>query len=157
RWVVERSRARTGSPAGTMPVRQALVWCGGGSGALVMDMDRLRRGFEPLFRGMLHLVWGVLRGLTVGGRGIGVGRDGKVFLVKHSYVTGWHLPGGGVEPGETLVDALRRELAEEGNITVDGATALHGMFFNERASRRDHIAVFVVRTFRQESAPRPNR
>ena len=33
---------------------------------------------------------------------------------------------------------------------------LHGIFFNNRASRRDHVALFVVRAFRQLAAPVPN-
>ena len=31
------------------------------------------------------------------------------------------------------------------------------MFFNDRVSRRDHVAVFVVRDFRQTGPPVPNR
>ena len=33
---------------------------------------------------------------------------------------------------------------------------LHGIFFNNRASRRDHVALFVVLAFRQSAAPVPN-
>jgi ADP-ribose pyrophosphatase YjhB (NUDIX family) len=79
-----------------------------------------------------------------------------VFLVKHSYVAGWHLPGGGVEAGETLRQALRRELKEEGNIDIAGEPVLHAMYFNDRASRRDHVALFVIRDFRQDAEPVPD-
>ena len=34
---------------------------------------------------------------------------------------------------------------------------LHGVFFNKRVSRRDHVALFVVRDFRQDAPPTPNR
>jgi 8-oxo-dGTP pyrophosphatase MutT (NUDIX family) len=80
-----------------------------------------------------------------------------VFLIKHSYVAGWHLPGGGVETGETLLEALGRELMEEGGLSLTAQPALHGLFFNAHISRRDHVAVFVVRAFTQEGGPRHPR
>jgi 8-oxo-dGTP pyrophosphatase MutT (NUDIX family) len=82
--------------------------------------------------------------------------NNRVFLVKHSYVSGWYLPGGGVEAGETLMDALKRELIEEGRIEISSEPALHGLFFNSHVSRRDHVAVYVVRKFRQDRPPEPN-
>jgi 8-oxo-dGTP pyrophosphatase MutT (NUDIX family) len=82
--------------------------------------------------------------------------DNRVFLIKHSYVSGWHLPGGGVEVGEAFGDALRRELMEEGRIELLGEPALHGLFHNSHVSRRDHVAVYVVRHFRQDRLPEPN-
>ena len=80
-----------------------------------------------------------------------------MFLVKHSYVEGWHLPGGGVEPGETLREALARELMEEGEIALAGPPVMHGVYFNASVSRRDHIALYVVREFCQEREPTPGR
>lgn len=102
---------------------------------------------------VMHLYWRFTRGLTLGVRAAVFDREGRVFLVRHSYVKGWHLPGGGVEMGETLEEALTRELQEEGNITMTGAPVLHGIFLNGRAPNRDHVAIFVVRQYRQ-SAPR---
>ena len=121
-----------------------------------MAIEDARRALEPFIRRMLHVYWRFARGLTLGVRGIVIDGQGRVFLIRHSYVAGWHLPGGGVEAGETLVTALARELAEEGNIVLSEAPVLHGMFFNARVSRRDHVAVFVVRAFHQPTPPQPN-
>jgi 8-oxo-dGTP pyrophosphatase MutT (NUDIX family) len=121
-----------------------------------MPLPRLRRTLEPVIRRMAHFYWRFARGATLGVRAIVIDGSGRVFLVKHSYVDGWHLPGGGVETGETLLTALTRELAEEGNILLAGRPELHGVFFNQRASKRDHVALFIVRDFRQDGAPVPN-
>jgi 8-oxo-dGTP pyrophosphatase MutT (NUDIX family) len=94
--------------------------------------------------------------MTLGVRGVVLDGDNKVFLVRHSYVAGWHLPGGGVEVGETFLEALRRELVEEGRIELTGEPVLHGVFFNGHVSRRDHVAVYVIRQFRQDRLPKPN-
>jgi len=94
--------------------------------------------------------------MTLGVRGLVVDADQRIFLITHTYVPGWQMPGGGVEPGETLVEALARELMEEGNIEILEPPVLHGMFFNSRISQRDHVALFVVHAFRQSRAPVPN-
>jgi ADP-ribose pyrophosphatase YjhB (NUDIX family) len=121
-----------------------------------MNFDAMRRPFEPAIRRILHLYWRFARGLTVGVRAVVIDGDGRVFLVKHSYVSGWHLPGGGVEAGETLGAALTRELHEEGNIELTGTPQLFGVYFNRRATKRDHVALYVVRAFRQSAPPKPN-
>lgn len=121
-----------------------------------MRLQSLRRRLEPLIRRGMHLYWRLSRGMTLGVRGLVVDGQGRIFLVKHSYVDGWHLPGGGVETGETLLQALTRELAEEGNIELTGPPQIHGVFFNRHVSPRDHVAVFVVRAFRQGAPPKPN-
>ena len=119
-------------------------------------MNSVRQAFGPSVRRAFHLYWRWSRGMTLGVRGLVIDPDQGVFLLTHTYVPGWQLPGGGVEIGETLLEALTRELAEEGNIEILKPPILHGMFFNGRISRRDHVAVFVVRCFRQTHAPRPN-
>lgn len=122
-----------------------------------MNLQNFRRRFEPALRRVLHLYWWFARGMTLGVRGIVLDRQTRVFLVKHSYVSGWHLPGGGVETGETFRQALERELLEEGRIELLAEPALHGVFFNNHVSRRDHVAVYVIRHFRQDRPPDPNR
>lgn len=120
-------------------------------------LARLREGIEPALRRLFHLYWLFQRGMTLGVRALVIDEGGRVFLVKHSYVSGWHLPGGGVEVGETLRAALARELAEEGNIELTASPILHAVYLHARVSRRDHVALFVVRAFRQIAAPVPNR
>jgi ADP-ribose pyrophosphatase YjhB (NUDIX family) len=95
--------------------------------------------------------------MTLGVRAVVLDGEGRVFLVKHGYVSGWHLPGGGVETGETLREALQRELSEEGNIELAGEPVLFGVYLNSHVSRRDHVAIYLVRQFRQDGKPKPNR
>jgi 8-oxo-dGTP pyrophosphatase MutT (NUDIX family) len=117
--------------------------------------EGLRRAL-PVNR-LFHFYWRLSRGLTLGVRAMVLDGQGRVFLIRHTYANGWHLPGGGVEAGETLRQALARELAEEGNIELTGPLLLHGVFFHPIYSRRDHVTVYVVRDFRQTAPPEPNR
>ena len=93
-------------------------------------LDSLRRRFS--FNRMMHVYWRFSRGLTLGVRGLVLDGAGRVFLIRHTYTGGWHLPGGGVEAGETLLEALARELREEGNIELNGPPELHGIYFHPR-------------------------
>jgi 8-oxo-dGTP pyrophosphatase MutT (NUDIX family) len=120
------------------------------------QLQRLRRAFVPVISRVMHFYWRFARSATLGARAIVIDGAGRIFLVKHSYVDGWHLPGGGVETGETFLDALARELVEEGNIRLGVSPQLFGIYFNKRASRRDHVALFIVRDFRQDGDPHPN-
>ncbi len=97
------------------------------------------------------------RPMTLGVRGLVIDAQQRILLVRHSYTPGLYLPGGGVEKGETLHEALARELEEEGNISLSGAPSLHGVYLNRRASSRDHVALFVVRDFRQTGPRLPDR
>jgi ADP-ribose pyrophosphatase YjhB (NUDIX family) len=123
----------------------------------IMPAEFGRRRFEPAIRRALHFYWRFARGLTLGVRGMVIDGTERIFLVKHSYVAGWHLPGGGVEVGESLLSALDRELREEGNIELGETPTLFAVYFNRRASRRDHVALYVVRSFHQSAPPKPNR
>jgi ADP-ribose pyrophosphatase YjhB (NUDIX family) len=94
------------------------------------------------------------RGMTLGVRAMLIHGD-RVLLVRHSYVPGWYLPGGGVERGESLVEALAREIAEEAGAVLNTPAQLFGVYRNARADKRDHVALFVSRDWKEVSAPRP--
>jgi ADP-ribose pyrophosphatase YjhB (NUDIX family) len=95
--------------------------------------------------------------MTLGIRGVVLDQQNRVFLIRHTYVPGWHLPGGGVETGETALEALGRELHEEACIAMDEPPQLFGIFFNNRVSRRDHVLVYVIRRFTVLQAKQPDR
>lgn len=95
--------------------------------------------------------------MTLGVRGVVLDRENRVFLIRHTYVPGWHLPGGGVETGETALEALGRELREEACIAMDEPPSLFGVFFNNHVSRRDHVLVYVIRRFTVLQAKQPDR
>ena len=88
-----------------------------------------------------NLFWKLTRANTVGVRVI-VRNKESVLLVKHSYKDGWHLPGGGVKPGETLKDAAKREVMEETGVKVTGLR-MFGTYTDLSEGRTDHIIVFV--------------
>jgi 8-oxo-dGTP pyrophosphatase MutT (NUDIX family) len=126
---------------------------------MTSDPDDTRRlKALPRWRNrFLHGYFLLSRPMTFGVRGIVYDSNtDSVFLIRHTYVAGWHFPGGGVERGETAVEALRRELKEEGNIDVLSAPELKSLHFNRRASPRDHVALYLVTGFRQIAPHKPN-
>jgi 8-oxo-dGTP pyrophosphatase MutT (NUDIX family) len=112
---------------------------------------------KSLWRRLLFLYFRLARGLTMGVRAVVLDNEGQVFLVRHTYVSGWHFPGGGVEVGETLNEALAKELSEEAHIRLTGKPVLHGIFFNRNSTDRDHVAVYVVRDFVVDRVRKPDR
>jgi ADP-ribose pyrophosphatase YjhB (NUDIX family) len=112
---------------------------------------------ERLTTRLAHISFLLMRPMTLGVRAAVIDGDDRVLLIKHTYVAGWRLPGGGVEVGETAESALKRELFEEANVVLEAPPALHGLFLNAHASRRDHVAVYVARRFRVTGERAPDR
>ncbi|WP_420839839.1 NUDIX domain-containing protein [Allorhizobium sonneratiae] len=102
---------------------------------------------------LLHVYFRFSRGMTLGVRAACFDEEGRIFLVRHTYLAGWYLPGGGVEVGETAFQALVKELREEGNLEVLGAPALLQSFLNLSATKRDHVLLYRVDV--RQTVPRP--
>lgn len=120
------------------------------SGKGIPEVSGIRTRVVVFF---LHKLFAFTRGMTLGVRAACFDSEGRIFLVRHSYVPGWYMPGGGVERGETVSVALIKELREEGNLEIQGEPELFGVYLNRNASNRDHVVFYRVTVM--QTAPRP--
>jgi ADP-ribose pyrophosphatase YjhB (NUDIX family) len=111
---------------------------------------------KKLARRMLQSYWRWTRALTLGVRAIVIDTEERILLVRHTYIEGWNLPGGGVEFGESLEESLARELDEEGGVIMEGAPELIGIYDNRAVFPGDHVAIYVVRRWRRNRILTPN-
>lgn len=95
--------------------------------------------------------------MTLGVRVLVENEKGEVLLVKHAYVEGWYLPGGGVETNDTMAQTAIKELREEVGFEVIGEPTLLSIHKNNSASKRDHVALYKVDEWREVEAFKPNR
>lgn len=110
-------------------------------------MTQWRTRIEPFTR-PLFFVWSRLsRGMTLGVRVIATNERGHMLLVKHTYLHGWWLPGGGVDKGETTHAAAVREVREEAGLIATSEPRLVSIHSNERFFPGDHVAVFHIDRF----------
>ena len=107
--------------------------------------------FPRLIYAIGRLRWRITRPVTLGVRLLLI-KDQSVLLVKHTYQPYWFLVGGGVQRGETLEQAVRREAAEEVGVTL-GELRLHGIYTNFFDYKSDHVVVFTCCDFTLASQP----
>lgn len=94
---------------------------------------------------------------TLGVRVIIADEQNRILLVRHSYISGWYLPGGGVDRGETLEEAACREALEEVGIAAGCRPVLLNVYLNGEETGRDHVGLFHMHLWSEtETFLRPN-
>ncbi|OJW51282.1 MAG: hypothetical protein BGO67_12685 [Alphaproteobacteria bacterium 41-28] len=86
---------------------------------------------------------------TVGARALVLQKD-HILLVKHTYLAGWYTIGGGVDAGESGLQALIRELKEEVGVILQESPSILGFYHNRYEKRDDYVIVYVCKKFEKE-------
>lgn len=79
---------------------------------------------------------------------VAIVREGKVLLIKRAYAPYqhlWTLPGGRIEPGETIEQCAIREIAEELGLTIRNPRPVMVQLLGRDEDFR--LAVFATRDF----------
>ena len=92
--------------------------------------------------------------VALGAHAIVDDEGGRVLLVRHSYRSGWHLPGGGVGAGEPPVMAVIRELKEEIGLVSSAEPRFLALYTRKVGWASNVIALY--RVSRAELAFKPN-
>jgi ADP-ribose pyrophosphatase YjhB (NUDIX family) len=109
-------------------------------------MHRKIEFLYQLFWKIKNILLSLLISRTVGVRALVIKGD-EILLVKHSYQPGWYTIGGAVERGESPLNAIVRELAEEVGITAISSLKLMGIYLNNFEKRDDYVALYIVQNF----------
>jgi 8-oxo-dGTP pyrophosphatase MutT (NUDIX family) len=101
---------------------------------------------------LVHTYFRMKRPMTLGVRVLVTDLQGRICLVRHTYTPGWHLPGGGVERGETCLEAALKEAREEAGILIAPKdirlVSIHANFENFPG---DHVLFYVASAWTQSA------
>ncbi|MBS0289971.1 MAG: NUDIX domain-containing protein [Proteobacteria bacterium] len=92
---------------------------------------------------------------TIGVKGLIINQQQQVLLVEHTYMPGWHLPGGGVKAGETPKAAVIREIEEETGLIVDENPILFAIYAHQVLGANDYPMLFIIKTFTLPTKAKP--
>jgi 8-oxo-dGTP diphosphatase len=101
---------------------------------------RVRDVFALVREATRHL----LRHPVVGVAAAARTEDGRWLLIRRRDTGGWALPGGTLEWGETIGQAVARELAEEAGVTPLGPSELLGVYSTPERDYRFHAVTILV-------------
>lgn len=114
------------------------------AGTVVLIPMALARRLPKIRYCLARCWWRLRHPVTSGARVILSNEAGEICLVRHTYGSGWYLPGGGVKRGEGPEEAAYREVWEELRVEVD-EVHLVGTYTNTAEAKRDTIWVFMAR------------
>lgn len=109
-------------------------------------MDRLMYFFRRSLWYLITFWYALLRKRTIGARGLVI-KDDQILLITHTYQKGWCTIGGGVNRGESPLQAAVRELYEEAGVIVQGKPELFGVYHNTKDYRDDYVTLYVIKDF----------
>ena len=89
------------------------------------------------------------RKITIGARVLLI-QDGKILLIKHTYMPKWYSVGGGVEKGESPLQAIYREAQEEVGVRFLEPPSLLGVYINKVRKKEDYVVLYVAHSFKRE-------
>lgn len=95
----------------------------------------------------------LLSPVAFGVSAISLDESGRVLLVRHHYMPGWHLPGGGVARGEPPAEAVIRELREEVGLRANDAPEFAGLYTRKLGLATNVIALYRLRNVQFDFKP----
>lgn len=92
---------------------------------------------------------------TVGVRILVVNSEREILLVEHTYIDGWHLPGGGVKHMEPAAMAAKRELLEETGVIAKDLS-FHQIYVHNILGVSDYPLLYIVTDFEIQENAKPS-
>lgn len=91
----------------------------------------------------------LLGAASVGVRTLVISPKNEILLVEHTYIDGWHFPGGGVNHMEPMITAAKRELEEEAGI-IANELSLFNIYVHNIRGISDHAALYIVKDYTEK-------
>lgn len=111
-----------------------------------------KSNLSPLFTATI-LAKSLVNPCIFGASAVAEDAQGGVLLVRHSYIGGWQLPGGGVNAGEAPEHAVVRELEEEVGLAESTPPEFVGLYSRRILWVSNVIALYRLRNVRIQFRP----
>jgi 8-oxo-dGTP pyrophosphatase MutT (NUDIX family) len=105
--------------------------------------------FVRIIRIVKNALFYLLRKRTIGARILLI-KDKQILLVKHTYYPGWFTIGGAVDPGESPLQAIHRELQEEVGVSLKSPPRLFSVYYSNFEKHDDYIVFYIGEHFEQK-------